>query len=291
MYAKVNGYKIYFDVEGLQYVSEGAVMRERPVCLALHGGPAGDHTHYLPDLSPLSKYCQIVYIDDRECGLSDHLDPAAYSIRRNAEDVEALREYLGLDKVFILGHSYGGMKAQYYAAHYPEHLYGVMIVASAARAADVSPERRDENIDRYAGEEGRALYDRLMADFAAGKIDMMGLTIGLLPLYHGKGKFKGQETIDNFLHETYNMEVLNDPANDFYSFDLTADIETIGLPCLVAAGDRDILCSLEANRYIADHIPGAEFHILENTSHDAFADSPEVLLPLLGDFMERHFKK
>ena len=289
MYAKVNGYRIFFDVEGLQYVSEGAVMRERPVCFALHGGPAGDHTHFLPDLSPLSEFCQIVYIDDRECGRSDHIDHTTYSIRQNVEDAEALREQLGLDKIFILGHSYGGMKAQYYAAHYPEHLYGAMIVASAARAADIGPERRSRNIERFAGEEDRERFNRLQSDYAEGRISLMDLSVGLLPLYHGVGKYRGQETIDNFLHETYNMDILNDPGNDFYSFDLTRDLETVDLPCMIAAGDRDMLCDVEANRYIADHILGAEFHILENTAHDAFSDSAEVLIPLLEDFMKRHF--
>ena len=60
MFAKVNGYKIFFDVEGLQFVPDGPVMREKPVCLVLHGGPGADHTHFMPDLSPLSEICQLI---------------------------------------------------------------------------------------------------------------------------------------------------------------------------------------------------------------------------------------
>lgn len=149
MYAKINGYNIFFDVEGLQWVPDGPVMREKPVCLVLHGGPGGDHTHFMPDLSPLSEYCQLIYIDDRNTGWSERIDYRTNSIKQNVEDIEALREYLGLDKVFILGQSYGGMKAQYYAAHHPDHLYGAMIICTAPNAAGIVNDRVAKHILEY----------------------------------------------------------------------------------------------------------------------------------------------
>ena len=57
---------------------------------------------------------QLVYIDDRSCGRSERVDINTSSIKQNVDDIEALREYLGLDKIFILGQSYGGFKAQKY---------------------------------------------------------------------------------------------------------------------------------------------------------------------------------
>ena len=98
MFARVNGCRIFFDVEGLQYVPDGPVMREKPVCLVLHGGPGADHTHFMPDLSPLSEVCQLIYIDDRNTGRSERTDVHTSSIRQNVEDIEALREYLGLQE-------------------------------------------------------------------------------------------------------------------------------------------------------------------------------------------------
>ena len=54
MYADVNGVKLFFDIEGKEYVPDGPVLRKRPVCFVLHGGPGGDHTHFLPAISALT---------------------------------------------------------------------------------------------------------------------------------------------------------------------------------------------------------------------------------------------
>ena len=70
MFAEVNGVKLFFDIEGKEYVPDGPVMRRRPVCFVLHGGPGGDHTHFLPCVSELTDTMQLIYVDHRGCGRS-----------------------------------------------------------------------------------------------------------------------------------------------------------------------------------------------------------------------------
>ena len=115
MYANVNGVKLFFDIEGKEYVPDGPVLRRRPVCFVLHGGPGGDHTHFLPACSALTDTMQLIYVDHRCCGRSGPAPIETCTMEQNADDVDALRQYLGLDKVFVFGHSYGGMVAQAYA--------------------------------------------------------------------------------------------------------------------------------------------------------------------------------
>ena len=54
MFAAVRGTRIYFDVEGMGLVPDGAAMRERPVAMVIHGGPGGDHSGFKPAFSPLA---------------------------------------------------------------------------------------------------------------------------------------------------------------------------------------------------------------------------------------------
>ena len=96
MYAQINGTRIFFDVEGMGWVPDGPTLRKKPTCFVLHGGPGGDHTGYKPALSPLSEIMQLVYIDNRGSGRSAVGPSESYSLENNVEDVEALREYLGL---------------------------------------------------------------------------------------------------------------------------------------------------------------------------------------------------
>jgi len=290
MFAKVNGYNIFFDVEGLQFVPDGPIMREKPVCLVMHGGPGGDHTHYMPDLSPLSEYCQLIYIDDRNTGRSDRIDYKTNSIKQNVEDIEALREYLGLDKVFILGQSYGGMKAQYYAAHHPEHLYGAMIICTAANAAGIANERVAKHITEYGTPEQYEIWTT--GALQTGKITFHEYLEKMLPLYHGKGKFKGQAAIDGQFRAMLSNEVVSYQfMGELSNFDLIPDDKTINLPCLVMAGEQDFICDVEANQEIADAIPGSEFHIIPGASHEVFADCPELVFPILKQFIDKHYVK
>ena len=58
MYVRVNGARLYFDVEGAGLVPDGARMREKPTLLLLHGGPGFDHTMYKPAFSQLTDIAQ-----------------------------------------------------------------------------------------------------------------------------------------------------------------------------------------------------------------------------------------
>ena len=98
MKAKINGTEIFFDVEGLQYVPDGPVMKERPVCFLIHGGPGIDHATYIPDASRYSNFMQLVYIDNRGSGRSGRPDISTCTLEQNIDDLEALRQYLGLEK-------------------------------------------------------------------------------------------------------------------------------------------------------------------------------------------------
>ena len=76
MRVQVGDVRLFFDVEGAKLRPDGATMREVPTVLLLHGGPGFDHSNYKPDFSRLAEIAQVVYLDHRGNGRSDHGDPA-----------------------------------------------------------------------------------------------------------------------------------------------------------------------------------------------------------------------
>ena len=71
MQVTVNGTRLWFDVDGAVLVPDGAVMRERPTILLLHGGPGSyDHSYFKPDFAALTNHAQVVYLDLRDHGRS-----------------------------------------------------------------------------------------------------------------------------------------------------------------------------------------------------------------------------
>src|SRR5262249_30881633 len=109
MRAKIRGTEIFFDVDGAGLVPDGDKMVERPVLFLLHGGPGGDHAGFKTSSAALRDVAQLVYVDHRGCGRSSPGDAADYTLDNNIDDLDALREYLGLARISILGSSYGGM--------------------------------------------------------------------------------------------------------------------------------------------------------------------------------------
>lgn len=97
----------------------------------LHGGPGSTHHGFHPAFSEASEFARIIYYDQRGCGLSDYEPGDAYSVEQAADDLDKLREKLGIKKWIVLGHSYGGFLAQYYTTIYPENVSGLIIVCGS----------------------------------------------------------------------------------------------------------------------------------------------------------------
>jgi proline iminopeptidase len=104
-YAVVPGGKIYWRKFG----SGG-----KTPLLTLHGGPGSSHNYLLP-LQALADERPVIFYDQLGCGRADAPeDDGVYTIQRSVDEVDAVRAALGLDRVVLLGHSWGAMLAVEY---------------------------------------------------------------------------------------------------------------------------------------------------------------------------------
>jgi len=125
-FVTVMGKKIWYEIEG----------QGEPLLL-IPGGGGGSHDYYHPYFSALSRSFRVVYYDGFGRGNSDRAkSPSEYSFARDVEEVEALRKALGLDRVHVLGHSYGGIVAQAYALKYPGAIRKLVLANTFVSGAD-----------------------------------------------------------------------------------------------------------------------------------------------------------
>lgn len=115
------------------------------------GGPAD--SRYLGDLGGLSAYRQLIVLDLRGTGLSAMpADPDSYRCDRQVDDVEALREHLGLPRIDLLAHSAGANIAAQYAVHHPGRVRRLVLVTPSLRAVGIEvtgAARRDLALRRH----------------------------------------------------------------------------------------------------------------------------------------------
>ncbi len=118
---ELNGVELYFEDTG---------PRDAPAILYLHGGP-GYNSYAFQDIvgESLSGY-RVIYLDQRGCGRSAPLgvdDLSAFTVDAMVDDLEAVRDFLGLDRFVPMGHGFGAVLALEYARRFPQHT--LMVVA------------------------------------------------------------------------------------------------------------------------------------------------------------------
>src|SRR5512147_140674 len=105
----------------------------------VHGGPGASHDYFLPYLLPLARHNKLVFIDERGSGKSSKMDdPKQYTVENMADDVEAVRQALGLGKISLLGHSYGGVVVQAYAFKYQKNLSHLILGSTFASTKQIN---------------------------------------------------------------------------------------------------------------------------------------------------------
>ena len=97
--------------------------------LTLHGGPGFPHDYLecFEDFLPKAGV-RFYYYDQLGVGNSDQPDDASlWTLERYRDEVEQVRNGLGLDHFYLYGHSWGGMLAIEYALAHPTHLKALII--------------------------------------------------------------------------------------------------------------------------------------------------------------------
>jgi proline iminopeptidase len=286
MRAKLRGTEIYFDVEGMGLVPDGAVMRKRPVALVIHGGPGSDHTGFKPAFTPLADTMQLVYFDHRGQGRSAKGDPDRYTLDENVEDMEALRQHLGLGPIVSIGTSYGGMVAMAHAARYPASVSHLVLIVTAAHAGFIA--RAKEIVQQRGSAEQQRVCDMLWAGELNSVERLQHYYAVMGPLY--ARNYDPNAAAATRGRGTNSPEPLNrafGPGGFLYSYDLRPQLGKIAAPTLILAGRHDWICAPEFSEEIQRHIPGSELRIFENSSHSIRSDEPQAMVDAIAGFVSR----
>ena len=139
-YIPVKGAEIYY-----REVSPNAKQDRQPIIL-LHGGFDLDHTYFLPDMDRLADTYRLIYYDQRGRGKSAG-NVESLSIESEMRDLDAVREYFGLESVGLLGHSWGGVLVMEYTIRHPERVSHMILVGTGPAS--------QEDIELYLREWGR----------------------------------------------------------------------------------------------------------------------------------------
>lgn len=282
MFAMVNGTELFFDVDGAKWDVHSGDLREKPVCFVLHGGPGGNHVKFKPHLDALTSDMQIIYIDSRGCGFSGKGPQTTYTMENNVEDIEALRNHLGLDKIMLLGHSYGGMTAMSYALRYQQYLEKLVLVSTSPSYRFI--DKAKSFVAEHGTPEQQAVCDVLWSGAFTSTKQLNSYYEIMAPLYSvsvasGESREKRPTSYRSY-------EAINQGFGGFLRhYDIIDELPEIRVPTLVVGGKHDWITPLEESELIAKCIPDSRFVVFENSSHDVITDEPQRYSAVVSEFV------
>ncbi len=282
MRAKIRDTEIYFDIEGAVLVPDGEKMREKLVAFVIHGGPGADHTSYKPTFSRLIQKLQLVYFDHRGQGRSARGLKESYTLENNVEDMEALRQYLGLEKIVIIGTSYGGMVALSYAVRYPENVQSLIVIATAGSSKFL--ELAKINLAQKGTKEQQAIAQLLWDGKFENEAQLQEYFQVMRSMY--SITYKPETPGKSWNRTILSPDAINVAFGGFLrSYNVLDQLHKITAPTLVIAGKHDWICPPELSEEIAAAIPDADLRIFENSGHLIRVDEPEELLDVIIGFL------
>jgi proline iminopeptidase len=279
MRVRVGDVSLWFDVDGAGLVPDGPTMSERPTVLLLHGGPGFDHSLFKPDYGDrLRDVAQVVYLDHRANGRSDHGDKEKWRLDVWADDVRAFCDALEIEHPIVVGWSFGGMVAMAYAARHPDHP-SKLIFQSTMAQLDV--DRIAEGFRRVggdeAGEAARGFWSGEPSPEAA-----MAFVTTCLPLYSPTPMPPDEGT-----RPQVNPELLMDPARYMQDMNLLPGLANVRCPTLVLAGEDDPICTIEAMTDVVAALPAehVQFERIPKAGHFAHRDDPDRFFTVVREFV------
>ncbi|GAA4280336.1 alpha/beta fold hydrolase [Gaetbulibacter aestuarii] len=268
--------------------------------ILIAGGPGGTHVGLRSfDSLSTNRNIKLIYYDGFGRGKSDIAkDVSEYSLDRDIEDLEGLRKAMHLDKISVLGHSYGSLVAQGYALKYGEHL-SHLIIANGFHSY-VMWQENDDNSNHEIKENYPEVWKDLMAFREQGGIssDSIHQSIysrvpyGFLYAYNPE-KFKSRSSSDypnRFNSKLYYQMVGKD--GDFYvtsdigNFDFRKQLINLKMPVLILAGRFDRVAVPSMMVKYKEYCPQAKFVMFEHSGHNPQVEEPEKEFPIITDFLK-----
>lgn len=224
--------------------------------ILIHGiGAARDTWRFV--LPILEQHFTVITYDLRGHGKSPN-PGSEFELEDLVNDLERVRERVGVEKAHFAGHSLGGMIGPAYARKHPERVLSLGLLSTAAF-------RTKEDRTKVTG-----VVDAMRRD---GVPDI--LTTLTDRWFTGEFLNSNGDIVERRLKQVVatDPEVFLNVFRIYATFEMSGWLNEISQPCLVLTGENDGGCPPRLNQKIADALPNSELVVLEKYKHSLLLEA------------------
>ena len=269
----------------LHYRTEGS----GTPAIILSGGPGFEVDYMVPVAAFLPGSFQRVFFEQRGTGRSAlKVTPETMTLRNVVEDLEALRLHLKQERLFLVGHSWGGMLAMAYAAAHPDRIDRMILIGPGGptleftqwfpdnirmrlRPEDLEAERYWEEASKRGVDEDKAALEGIRAVTPGYFFD------------RSKGLAFRPTLKDGAVHSQVNQLLFDDMRKQY---DSRPGLRKMTRPALIVQGHQDPVGDKTAEEIHAS-IKASKLVYINQCGHFPWLEQPEQFRKAVSEFLAR----
>jgi proline iminopeptidase len=281
-YATVNGVAHFYTMIG-----------DGEPFVVLHGGPGMWHDELFPFFDDLASDHLVVFYDQRGNGKSSmrEMTPDDFTVDWLVSDLEELRRMWGFDRINVVGHSWGGLLAMYYATEYPDRVTRLILIDAAPVNSDLLVASYQALIDRFTKDEWNhleALYESgpYLAGDPGTHNEAMRLSEGAT-FHIADAREKYFDLVAFDAATAANMVAISGPARAMkLNVTVQDKLKNINCPTLIINGREDFIVA-DAPELVHRLVSNSKLVVIPDSGHYPFIEQPDAFSKALRRFITR----
>ncbi|XMB65889.1 alpha/beta hydrolase [Mycoplasmatota bacterium zrk1] len=263
---KYNGYDVH-------YIVDGDINSDKNKIILLNGIMMSTRSWEMFK-EPFSKDNTLIRFDMFDQGDTSKLNHN-YTLDIQVELLKALLEYLNIEKINLVGISYGASVALKFTVKYQSFIEKLFLANAVSKTSDWlraigngwNEVAKSRNGEAYYNITIPYIYSPL---FYMNKIDWMNKRKELLiPIFSDP----------NFLDAMSRLTISSE------NHDVNKDLYNIIVPTMIISSEQDFLTPMEDQKFISERIKDSKLVIIPNCGHASMYEKPELFVALVLGFI------
>ncbi len=261
--------------------------------VVVHGGPGLAHDYLYEPFKQLSDNYKLIFYDQRGCGKSEEIkkdQPA--SMVTMIEDLDGVRKEFGLEKMNLVGQSWGALIAINYVLKYPDRVKNLVLLEPAPGSSEYLQQVQQTIMKRLSKKELERLTEISQKPELRSDPDLFREFMNIRMKTYFYDSTLAEKKNFNYFDSDRIKKFFSSSANFgpyMLNYNLFEELKNIKCPTLIIHGEYDVIPT-EAIERMGQEINNSELHIVEKSGHFVHIEKPEFYFTTIRNFLKNRNK-